>query len=147
MAGVDVRRILTCGLFAGLVWSFLSVPLLVFGGGQIFEAVSWPIVTGTRSASVVLNVVAGVWVVWLYVNLRPRYGAGVRSSAIAGFSWWLMASISSWQWSDLGFIRQRDLVNLMALSLPLLVAVTMIAAWSYERAARQTVARARESLQ
>jgi hypothetical protein len=39
------------------------------------------------------------------------------------------------------------LVNLMALSLPLLVAVTMIAAWSYERAARQMLAQARESLQ
>ena len=102
MAGVDVRRILTCGLFAGL---------------------------------------------WLYVNLRPRYGAGARASALAGFSWWLIASISSWQWSDLGLIRQRDLVNLMALSLPLLIAVTVIAAWSYERAERHTVARGRESLQ
>jgi uncharacterized protein involved in cysteine biosynthesis len=63
MAGVDVRRVVTCGLFAGLVWSFLSVPLLV------------------------------------------------------------------------------------PLSLPLLAAVTMIAAWSYETAECHTMARARESLQ
>lgn len=35
MAGVELRRVVTCGPFAGRVWLFLSVPLLVLGGGQI----------------------------------------------------------------------------------------------------------------
>jgi len=47
--------------------------------------------------------------------------------------WWLIATIATWQWVDLGFIRLRDLVGLMIASLPALIAVTMIGAWSYQQ--------------
>ena len=132
MGAIKWRRVFLCGSGAGLAWSFQSVPLLVLFGGEIVEAVPRPLVTVDRIGSFTLNVVAGIWAVWLYAAIRPRYRAGPMTAAIAGFSWWLIAMIASWQWVDLGFIR-FPLVGLMMASLPTLIAVTMVGAWSYER--------------
>ena len=131
MEDINWRRVFSCGSGAGLAWSLLSVPLLVLFGGDIIDTVPRPFVTVGRMGSVVLNIVAGIWAVWLYAAVRPRYGAGSKTAAIAGFSWWLIATIATWQWIDLGFIRLRDLVGLMIASLPALIAVTMVGAWSY----------------
>ena len=132
MDGINWRRVFMCGSGAGLAWSLLSVPLLIVFGGEIIEAVPRPLVTVGRLGSFTLNVVAGIWAIWLYAAIRPRYGEGLRTAAIAGFSWWLIATIATWQWVDLGFIRLSDLIGLMVASLPTLIAVTMVAAWSYQ---------------
>ena len=70
---------------------------------------------------------------WLYAAVRPRYGAGSRTAAIVGFSWWLIATIATWQWVDLGFIPLRDILGLIIASLPILIAVTIVGAWSYRK--------------
>ena len=132
MEDINWRRVFTCGSGAGLAWSLLSVPLLVLLGGNIIDAVPRPLVTVARMGSFILNVAAGIWAVWLYAAIRPRYGAGSKTAAIAGFSWWLIATIATWQWIDLGFIRLRDLAGLMIASLPALIAVTIVGAWSYQ---------------
>jgi len=131
VGAINWRRVLMCGSGAGLAWSFLSLPLLILFGGEIIEAVPRPLVTVGRIGSFTLNAVAGIWAVWLYAAIRPRYGAGPKTAAIAGFSWWLIATIATWPWVDLGFIRFRDLVGLIIASLPTLIAVTMVGAWSY----------------
>ena len=132
MGEINWRGVFMCGSAAGLAWSLLSVPLLVLAGGDIIDAVPRPFVTVGRIGSFTLNVVAGIWAVWLYAAIRPCYGAGPKTAAIAGFSWWLIATIATWQWADLGFIRFRDLVGLMTASLPILIAVTIVGARSYQ---------------
>jgi hypothetical protein len=66
--------------------------------------------------------------------IRPRYRSGWKAAAIAGFSWWLMPTITTWQWADIGFLSLRDLAWLIAASLPILVAIASAAARSYETA-------------
>ena len=131
MGAVNWRRVFLCGSGVGVAWAFLSIPLLILFGGTIIDAVPRPVVTVARAGSFALNVVAGIWAMWLYAAIRPRYGAGPKTAAIAGFSWWLIASIATWQWRDLGFLSARDLVGPMIVSLPTLVAVTIVGARSY----------------
>lgn len=133
MGGINWRHVFKYGSTVGLAWSLLSVPILVLFGGDIIDAVPRPFVTVGRIGSFTLNVVAGIWAVWLYAAIRPRYDSGPKTAAIAGFSWWLIATIATWQWADLGFIRFRDLMGLMIASLPILIAVTIAGAWSYEK--------------
>lgn len=140
MGEINWRHVVKYGAAVGLAWSLVSVPILVLFGGEIIDAVPRPIVTVGRIGSFTLNIVAGIWVVWLYAAIRPRYSAGPKTAAIAGFSWWLIASIASWQWADLGFIRFRDLVWLMIASLPILIAVTIVGAWSFEKDAPAALA-------
>jgi hypothetical protein len=136
MEGIRWRGVVMCGAAAGLAWAFLSIPLLVLLGGDIIDAVPRPLVTVDRFGGFTLNLVAGIWAIWLYAAIGPRYGAGPTAAAIAGASWWLIATITAWQWSDIGFIRLRDLAWLIVGSLPALVAVTMIGAWSYDKGRR-----------
>lgn len=133
MQEIDWRRVFVCGLGAGVAWAFLSIPLLILFGGDMIDAVPRPLVTVHRLGSFSLNAVAGIWAVWLYAAIRPRYGAGTKTAAIAGFSWWLIATIATCQWADIGFIPLRDFVGLMVASLPTLIAATIVGAWSYEK--------------
>ncbi len=134
MPAIRWRQVLIAGSFAGVAWAFLSIPLLVLLGGDTIYAVSRPLVTWTRVAGFMLNLVAGAWAMWLYVVVRPRYKSRWRAAAVAGFSWWLIPTITTWQWADIGFLSLRDLAWLMAASLPTLVVIAIVAARSYEAA-------------
>jgi len=132
VGGLNWRSVFKCGSGAGLAWSLMTLPVLVLFGGEIIDAVPRPLVTVGRIGSFTLNVVAGIWALWLYAAIRPRYGAGPKTAAIAGFSWWLIATIATWQWVDLGFLRFSGLAGLIMASLPILIAVTIIGARFYQ---------------
>ena len=132
MHTVHWRRVFICGSGAGLAWAFLSIPLLVLLAGDTIDAVPRPLVAVSRLGGFTLNIVAGIWAMWLYAAIRPSYDAGSKTAAIAGLSWWLIATITTWQWADIGFIQLRDFAWLIVASLPTLVAVTIGGAWSYE---------------
>lgn len=134
MPAVQWRQVLIAGSFAGFAWAFLSIPLLVLLGGDTIDAIPRPLVTSSRLAGFALNIVAGVWTIWLYAVIRPRHASGWRAAAIAGFSWWLIPTITTWQWADIGFVPLRALAWLMAASLPALVAIAIAAARYYETA-------------
>jgi hypothetical protein len=108
------------------------LPILAIFGGEIIDAVPRPLVTVARLGSFSLNVVAGIWAMWLYASLRPLYGPGPKTAAIAGFSWWLIATIAVWQWREIGLLRFNGLVGLIAASLPILIVITTVGAWLYQ---------------
>lgn len=132
MGGINWRSVLLCGSAAGLAWSLLTLPILVLFGGEIIDAVPRPLVTVGRLGSFTLNVVAGIWAVWLYTAIRPLYGPGPKTAAIAGSSWWLIATIATWQWTEIGLLRFSGLVGLIMASLPILIVVTTVGAWLYQ---------------
>jgi hypothetical protein len=131
------RQLVIAGCGAGIAWAFVSIPLLVLLGGDLVYAVPRPLVTWNRVAGFGLNLIAGVWALWIYAAISPRYGRGLRSAALAGCSWWLIATITTWQWSDIGFLRLQDLRWLIVGSLPVLTLITIGGAWSYEKAVEQ----------
>ena len=111
----------------------MTLPILILFGGELIDAVPRPLVTVGRLESFSLNIVSGIWAVWLSVALRPLYGDGLKAAAIAGFSWWLIATIATWQWVDIGFIPIRHVIGLMMASLPILIAVTIVGARLYRK--------------
>jgi hypothetical protein len=126
-------RVVLCGLGAALAWSALSLPILVVFGRALIEAAPpAPLLGPARAAAgFALNAGAGIWAMWLYAAIRPRYATGPRAAAIGGFSWWLIGSIVTCHWTALGLIRFRDVIGLIIASLPVLIAVTMLAARAY----------------
>jgi hypothetical protein len=129
-------RILVCGLVAGGVWTVLSVALLAFVGDGFLGSVRDGRATPGGSSPVFLvaaNLAAGIWATWLYVALRPRYGAGRKSVLAASLAWWLMASMQSAKWAVVLQITPSMVIPPFLATLPAITLATLAGAWLYER--------------
>jgi hypothetical protein len=47
----------------------------------------------------------GVWAVWLYSAIVPKYGAKLTTVAMAGAAWWILKTLQSAKWAGLGLSR------------------------------------------
>ena len=131
---INWGRVLLCGLVAGLLWSLLSLTLLVLVGGDLLNAV--PRLNepsrGLRLFPLLVNFAMGIWAMWLYAAIRPRYGPGPKTAARAGFAWWVLYCLAKANWGPFGLVDPKVLLTLLAASLPALVLTAVLAAWPYE---------------
>lgn len=109
MGKINWGRVLLGGLLAGVVNNLLQFILnrlyLFREWGEILDAES------EQQAGaefpwlfVALNLLAGVFVVWLYAMIRPRCGPGPKTAALAGLVFWLvsaMGPITLWSLSGM----------------------------------------------
>ncbi len=134
MGKINWGRVFLCGLVAGLLWSLLSLTLLVLAGGDLISAVprlSAPS-RGLIVFSFLVNLAMGTWAMWLYAAIRPRFGPGLQTAAVAGFAWWVMYSLAKANWGPFGLVSTKALVYLLAATLPALIVTAVIGAWPYE---------------
>ena len=95
MASINTRGVVVGGLVAGLIINvseyILNEPVLGAEMQAQLAARNLPAVGGGAIAGfVVLGFVVGIVLVWLYAAIRPRFGAGPRTAAIAGVAVWFL---------------------------------------------------------
>ncbi len=134
MGKINWGRVFLCGLVAGLLWSLLSLTLLVLLGGDLIHAAPRLAAPsrGLMVFSFLVNLAMGTWAMWLYAAIRPRYGPGPKTAAVAGFAWWVMYSLAKANWGPFGLVSPKALVYLLAATLPALIVTAVIGAWPYE---------------
>jgi hypothetical protein len=128
------QRVLVCGLITGGVWTVLSVILLAAVGQEFMSALRQiaPERPGGVPFTLIANLVAGVWAMWLYTALRSCYGPGLKTAAVAGFAWWFIQSRQSAKWVTLvGALSNVNLYPLAAATLAAMVVAVMAGAWAY----------------
>jgi hypothetical protein len=97
MDSINWKRVIAGGLLAGLVMNigeFAVEPLMGSQMEEFFKRLGLP--TPAESTMAVLAVGAflvGIVTIWLYAAIRPRYGAGVRTAAIAGIAVWALSCL------------------------------------------------------
>ena len=136
MGEMNWKHIILGGLITALLFSLGFLNAVVFAPGW-FGAVEesfgrsfeWNI--GGAAAQVLLFVVMGIGLIWLYAAIRPRYGPGPRTAAIAGFVMWLITSTRDASWLAWGFIPAQTLTVSTLVCLPILIGATMLVAWVY----------------
>jgi hypothetical protein len=130
------RRVFACGLLAGFVWTVLSSIVTVLFGRDFAAAAP-----GNRLAApsarlvtflLIVNLVEGIWAMWLYAAIRPRFGAGPKTAVIAGFAWWVISSLIDATWGSFGFVPPGALLGPMMASLPAIVLATLAGASLYQ---------------
>ena len=144
MGKINWGRVLLGGLLAGAVNN-----LLQFAVNSLYLFREWRTVIDTRGLPsverteftwlfTILNVLAGVFVVWLYVMFRPRCGPGPKTAVLAGLVFWLvstMGPIVVWNWSGM-FTPLLALVWATHLGtytyLVIAVVMTVVGAWPYK---------------
>jgi hypothetical protein len=127
-------RVLLCGLIAGGVWTLLSIALLYLVGGDFLAALPDGGPSGGSVHAFLLgsNIAAGIWAMWLYAAIRPRYGPAPKRAAVAGLAWWFIVSLQSGKWVASGFAPPGAALGPLAATLPAIIAATMVGAWAYE---------------
>ena len=139
MKGSNWIRVVLCGLVAGVVWHLTSVVFLsLFMPGfvaSVQRSAPHPPLGGEFFFAV--DAAMGIWAVWLYSAVAPRYGTGPISAAIVGIAWWILKTLQSAKWAGLGFVELRPgLLPLGVATLVATVLATAVGAWLYRKVNR-----------
>ena len=130
-------RVFVCGLLSGGIWTLLSVTLLAFLAEDFLAAVRDGRQSAPRGGMEIFllfsNLVAGVWAMWLYTALRPRYGRGPKTAVVAAFAWWVIVSMQSAKWVALLSIPPTIVLVPLVATLCAIILATLVGAWCFEK--------------
>ena len=93
MGKINLKGVLLGGLVAGIVlnaYDFLMYGVVLRAEfDAAMGAIGKTIPDSAMWLWVVLDLLWGVWFVWLYAMIRPRYGPGPRTAVIAALFLWV----------------------------------------------------------
>jgi len=134
MTKLNWSRVLSCGLVAGIVWIILG-SIVTAVVGREFAALPNNHLGHPTPGFILFNIgidlIEGIFIVWLYAVLRPVYGIGVKTAIIAAFAWWLIVTLGDATWCSFGFFPPGTVIPLMVGTLPALVGATLAGARFY----------------
>ena len=98
MAAINAGRVIVGGLVAGLIINVVEfiMNMFVLAGDMkaVYEKMGMAEPAGAAmGVYVVLAFVLGLLLAWLYAAIRPRFGAGPRTAAIAALVLWLGSAL------------------------------------------------------
>lgn len=143
MSGINMGRVLTGGLLAGLVFNIgetiLNAGLLADTMQEMSQRHNLAEMTGGVIALfVVLGFLLGILLVWFYAAVRPRLGAGARTASIIGAAIWFPAyGVPVLGYVVMGMISAGLGVFIAAWGLVELVLSAIAGAWLYREPAEQ----------
>jgi hypothetical protein len=138
---INYSRMLLCGLLASIV--------LFAAGGIINGALlsddfkTWSLSMGslihrmTLSHAmilwVIMDLIQGIGVVWIYVAIRPRFGAGPKTAFLAGLILWLVSKLAvALDLIALGVLPHKIIYGQLIGSLVGILLAVLIGAWLYK---------------
>lgn len=101
MGNINWGRVLLGGLLACLMINLLGSGLdsLLLREGELGRAMRvvrplppWRSSIFVLLIGIVVTFLVGAMMVWWYAAIRPRFGPGPKTAALAGFAFWLTAS-------------------------------------------------------
>ncbi len=98
MGSINWGRVIGGGLAAGLVMNIgqtvLNVAVLAKDSEEAMKRLNLePAGGGAIGIFVLETFVIGILIVWLYAAMRPRYGAGPKTAALAGLAVWFLSRL------------------------------------------------------
>ncbi len=141
MGKINWGRVVLGGLLAGLVLNIID--WLVYGVwlADDFEAAMQALGLGTIPAGmmglyVVWDFVLGIFVVWLYAAIRPRYGAGPKTAVLAGLAvWFLVGFMHAVGEAPMGLFPMRLYVIGVVVGAVALALAGLAGGWLYQERA------------
>ena len=142
MERINWRRVVLGGVLwfvvHGLLVAAAEFLYLMREGREAFEqlglrVVSHLITPGFFAFGMVVMLVTGIFSIWLYAAIRPRYGPGPKTAVCAGFAVWMMAHLLPMlYWAQLLGLPIRLVVLNEVTFLVAVVAATLAGAWLYK---------------
>jgi len=137
MGKINWGRVFLCGLVSGVVWGAISGPVLLVIGQDFLAAIPVgnffsPLQPGLVAFYSLLWFVMGVWMMWLYAAIRPRYGPGPKTAAIAGLATAVFGIVADAVWVAMGVVPVEVVVAPVLAAVPILIVAAMAGAWLYK---------------
>ena len=135
MGKINWSRVLGCGLLAGIVWIILGSLVTLFLGRGFAALPNNRLGTPTPGfvlLNVVVDLLEGISILWLYASIRATYQPGAKTAIIAAFAWWLIVSLGDVTWCSFGFFPPGTVIPLIIGTLPVLVLATLVGARFYK---------------
>jgi hypothetical protein len=142
MNRLNWSRVVLGGLLAGMVINvfefFLNGVVLAKDWAAALAALGIPPIAGSRIAVffvwsfILWGVLIGIFAVWLYAAIRPRYGAGPKTAlGVGAFVWGLGYLLTSVTPFLLHLYPRRILAVGLTVGLVEVLLATLIGAWLY----------------
>jgi hypothetical protein len=142
MGKINLQRVFLGGLLAGLVFNVFEGVAGALGMNQIYRDAmtalgkSMTMSGGLMAYYLVLGFVWGIFAVWLYAAIRPRFGAGVKTAVIAGLALWFAWPLMHWAgYGPMGLFPTKLHVVFAAYGLVEMPLMTVVGAWLYKEGA------------
>lgn len=139
MGKINRGRVVLCGFLTGVVWGVLYAIALPLVGRDFMAALPGGFgghIPGTnpglRAIVMIMPLVLGISTMWLYAAIRPRYGPGPKTAAVAGFALWFFSSWVDASWAAVGAVPLGVLVGPVAASLPIVLVAALVGARLYK---------------
>ena len=141
MGKINLGRVVAGGLLAGAVlnvYDFVMNGVILADG---WNAAMTALGKGEMGGSLIMwfvlfDFLFGIWIVWVYAAIRPRFGPGPKTAAIAGLAgWFLMGFMHTISEAPMGiFPANLYWVNTVA-ALVMCPVAGIVGAWPYQEAA------------
>jgi len=143
MGKINWARVLLGGLIAGIVGNITQFavwgPLVGRSLSPALQTLGHPmqVTLATTVLMVVLGIVMGILAIWFYAAIRPRYGPGPGTAALAGVAAGVfMAVLPDIGWGlTLRLIPATVWVMDAVIGLVAIVIATVLGAWVYKEEA------------
>jgi hypothetical protein len=137
MSNINWGRVFLCGLVTGVVWGVVAGVVGQLVAQDFLAAIPIgnpfsPFQPGLVAFYSLLWLVMGVWMMWLYAAIRPRYGPGPKTAAIAGLATAVFGVLADAVWVSFGVIAVEVVVAPIAAAVPILIVAAMAGAWLYK---------------
>ena len=135
MSKINWSRVLFCGLLAGVIWIILGAMVTALLGRDFAALPNNRLGTpspGFVLFNVVLDLLEGISILWLYAAIRPLHGPGAKTAIIAAFAWWFIVSLGDATWCSFGLFPPRTVIPLMIGTLPALILASIAGARFYK---------------
>ena len=138
MPRINLLRVLLGGVAAGVVIdageAVLNGVILDQQWRAAMEALgkSSTMNAGQMAAANLYGLMLGIFAIWLYAAIRPRYGAGPRTAICAGMAVWFVAYVLGMLSGTIfEMFPMRLALTAIAWGLPEIVLATLAGAWLY----------------
>jgi hypothetical protein len=136
MRPINWARVILGGLLAGLVINAFEFVMNGVIFAQDMEAAMKALgkeVGGAQMAMFVAwGFLVGIFAVWLYAGIRPRYGAGPKTAVLAGLAVWVLGYLlASVTLIGLGLFPMRLMAIGMIVGLVEVIVATLVGARVY----------------
>jgi hypothetical protein len=78
----------------------------------------------------------GIFAIWLYAAIRPRYGPGIKTAVIAGGATWLIQGSSNLRYLTLGLFPPNLVLAAGGIALVEFLFATLLGSWLYRETPR-----------